>query len=559
MIRSNRVLLAAAVGALFASSAAVAQTYAIAVDAARNQHPISPLIYGVNFASQAALADLNSPLNRNGGNATSRYNWKENASNRAADWYYESIGNTSATPGENLDTFISTSKAGGAEPMITVPMLDWVAKLGVNRSKLASFSQAKYGAQTGNDKQWFPDAGNGILASTGKPITGNDPNDAHVANDTVMQQGGVQRLFNTWGGAANGGPKYYLLDNEHSLWHSTHRDVNPIGATMEQVRDKMIGYGAAVKNADPAAQVVGPEEWGWSGYFYSGYDQQWAKANNYAWPYPDRSAHANMDYMPWLLTELRNRELSTGRRLLDVFSLHYYPQGGEYSSDTTSAKQLLRNKSTRSLWDPNYTDTSWINAKVMLIPRMKSWVSTYYPGLKTALTEYSWGADDHINGATTQADVLGIFGREGLDMAARWQTPAATSPTYKAMKMYRNYDGNKSGFGDVSVSAVAPDPDNLSAFASLRSADGALTVMVINKNLSNTATVNLQLANFAAAATAQAWQLTRSNAITRIADPSVSNAVLTAAVPPQSVTLFVVPASGSAPTGSTTTPPKKRH
>ena len=50
-----------------------------------------------------------------------------------------------------------------------------------------------------------------------------------------------------------------------------------------------------------------------------------------------------------------------------------------------------------------------------------------------------------------QADILGIFGREGLDMGARWTTPAATTPTYKAIKMYRNYDGAKSTFGGSEI------------------------------------------------------------------------------------------------------------
>jgi len=39
------------------------------VDAGLNRHPISPLIYGLAFASTSALADLNCPLNRSGGNA----------------------------------------------------------------------------------------------------------------------------------------------------------------------------------------------------------------------------------------------------------------------------------------------------------------------------------------------------------------------------------------------------------------------------------------------------------------------------------------------------------
>jgi len=44
--------------------------------------------------------------------------------------------------------------------------------------------------------------------------------------------------------------------------------------------------------------------------------------------------------------------------------------------------------------------------------------------------------------------------------------------------MYRNYDGNKSTFGDMSVAAVGPNPDNVSAFAAQRTSDGALTALL---------------------------------------------------------------------------------
>src|SRR5204863_6020088 len=153
----------------------------VSVDAATNQHPINPNIYGVAYASTTALSDLNGPLNRNGGNNTSRYNWLRNADNRAQDWYFESIGDTSAVAGERGDTFIANAKAANAQAMLTVPMLDWVAKLGPNRSTLASFSSAKYGPQTGNDREWLPEAGNGIWTS-GRYVVGNDPNDANVAS-----------------------------------------------------------------------------------------------------------------------------------------------------------------------------------------------------------------------------------------------------------------------------------------------------------------------------------------------------------------------------------------
>ncbi|MGH9657541.1 MAG: glycoside hydrolase family 44 protein, partial [Bryobacteraceae bacterium] len=418
------------------STTLAAQNAAITinVDAAANRRAINPNVYGVAHASTAALSELNVPLNRNGGNNTSRYNWQINGDNRGFDWYFESIPESSAVAGERGDTFIANAKAAGAQAMLTFPIIDWVAKLGPNRSKLAGFSIAKYGPQTGNDWQWMPDAGNGISSPSGNNITGNDPNDANVPNSSVHQRNWAQAIVNKWGTAANGGLKYYILDNEHSIWHSTHRDVHPAGASMDEIRARMLDYAAALKAVDPGALIVGPEEWGWSGYIFSGKDQKYGSENGWSF-LPDRAAHGNMDYLPWLLQQLK----LDGRHLLDIFTVHYYPQGGEFSETVTSSMQLRRNRSTRSLWDPNYTDETWINDKVQLIPRLRNWSDTYYyAGTPIGITEYNWGAENHINGATAQADIWGIFGREGLDIGARWTTPASSTPVYKAMKMYRN-------------------------------------------------------------------------------------------------------------------------
>ena len=525
--------------ALLLTGVALAQnpTATVTIDPNANRHAIDPRIYGVAYGTTTQLADLNVPLNRYGGNNSSRYNWLLNADNRYQDWYFESIGDTSAIAGERGDTFISTTQAAGARAMITIPMLDWVAKLGANRSKLASFSQSKYGAQTGNDAQWFPDAGNGILKSNGQYVTGNDPNDANVASTSSYQQQWLQHITSTFGLSGATAPRYYILDNEHSIWHSTQRDVHPTGATMDEVLARIKDYAAQIRGTDPNALIVGPEEWGWSGYFYSGYDQQYGSLHGWSF-LPDRANHAGADYLPWLLGQLK----ADGRHLLDVFTVHYYPQGAEFSNDVSTTTQLLRNKSTRSLWDPNYVDQSWIGTQVMLIPRLRGWVNAnYYPGTPIGITEYNWGAEPYINGATTQADILGIFGREGLDLAARWTTPDASTPTYKAIKIYRNYDGNKSTFGDTSVSASGPNPDNVAVFAAQRTADSALTVMVINKYLTGNTPVSLALNNFASNGTAQVYQLTSTNAITRLTDLSFSVSTPAFTAPPQSITLLVFP------------------
>ncbi|HEV3082956.1 MAG TPA: glycoside hydrolase family 44 protein [Gemmataceae bacterium] len=516
------------------------------VDVASNVHAIDPNIYGTAFASTAQLADLNIPLNRDGGNASDTYSFAQDATNHGSDWYFESIASGSGN-GQGMDSFVSTTKAGGAKPSITLNLFDWAAKLGSNRSNLGSFSVAKYGAQQSTDPYnsiW----GNGVHTN-GANVTGNDPNDAYVANSPAAEQAWIQHLISSFGDSQHGGVPYYTLGNEPGLWNSTHRDIHPAGDTLPELLNRILSYASMIKALDPGAKILGPEEWGWTNYFISGAD---AAASNWGATYNGLNAEA------WLLDQLRQHDAATGQRLLDYFTLHFYPQGGQFGNDVSTNMELLRNRSTRSLWDPNYVDESWIantginGGKVNLINLMKNWVTTYYPGTRLGISEYNWGAEGDMNGATTQADIWGIFGREGLDLADRWTTPAAGSPAYLAMKLFRNYDGNKSAFGDRSVAATVANPDQVDAFSAIRLSDGALTVLVVNKNLFDpanptaTTQVTVNLSNFAGGA-AQEWQLAAINpsdqtkaAITQLADIPLNGTSFTVNVPQESVEMFVL-------------------
>lgn len=536
-MRPNRlkiVMLAASClasgGQAWAQNAAVT----LAVDASAGRHPISPLIYGVAFASEADLAALNAPLNRSGGNNMSTYSYRHNAQNLDADYYFESYPQGSATPGAEADSFVSSSKAAGARPLLTVPLVGWVAKLGAGQSILPAFPVSVYGAQCSVDP-YDINAGDGLHTDCSTPIAGNNPHLAYDIDSPKLETAWIAHLVKTWGRAGKGGVPYYLMDNEPSIWFSTHRDIHPIGAHADEYRDKVLAMAPIIRKLDPTAQIAAPEEWGWEAYFYSGYDQQYAAAHGYSsWP-DHMTQQAGLDYIPWLLTQWK------ASHAIDVLSVHFYPQGAEYSTDDSAATQALRNRSTRQLWDTAYVSESWINAPVYLIPRLQAWVSQYYAaGTPVALTEYNWGDEANINGATTQADILGIFGWQGLNLATRWESPANTTPTFKAMQMYRNYDGAKSGFGDTSVAVSVPNRDQLSAFAAQRSTDNALTVMVINK-IAGSTPVTLTLAHAGAAGTAQRYQLTAANQIMHLPDLAWTGGSLADTVPGQSVTLYVLP------------------
>ena len=87
--------------------------------------------------------------------------------------------------------------------------------------------------------------------------------------------------------------------------------------------------------------------------------------------------------------------------------------------------------------------------------------------------------------------------------------------------------------------ATVPDPDTVSAFAALREKDGALTVMVINKQLERATRATISLANFAPSGTGEVWRLA-DNQLTRQPDVTYAGGELRADLPAQSIVLFVL-------------------
>jgi hypothetical protein len=529
---------------------------------AAERKPISPDIYGMSNVTDHELArELGVTVARWGGTPQSRYNWKlGNAFNAGRDYYFQNGNYGHVSPADRApsgvpDQQIAADRAYHLTTMIQISTLGWVAK---DDSSVRSLGVPGLGGPPtvpdGDAVAWYDPTANRLRTSVpsrarkGSPFS--DPPD--LRDRTVAQDEWVYHLVRRFGRAADGGVRYYSMDNEPEIWFFEETDVRPAQLGYEQMRDMQLEYANAVKDVDPTALITAPGPFHWMTVMYSPLDRG---NDNYA-THPDFNAHGGVPFLEWWLQQIRQHDERTGRRSLDVLDWHPYPQGNVYSDDVSPAMAALRLRSTRTLWDPTYVEESWIRERMRVIPRFKELIAANYPGTKLGFSEWSWGAEGSVNGALALAEVLGIFAREGLDMACFWGALAYGTPAHYAFKLYGNYDSAGSRFDGSSYFATTTQNELVSCYGA--QPDGrSLLLMVLNKSTDSDVTPTLHVRNATGAlggATprrARVWRYWPGDASRIVPGPDLtltpsntSDLQLTYTFPASSLTLLRIEAGG---------------
>ena len=454
------------------------------------RHPISRYIYGTNQPDWQRQGTLFT-LTRWGGNRITAYNWENNASNAGADWHHQNDGylSTSEVPCEPVRRLVADAFAARAAVIVTVPILGYVA-----RDKLADGDVAK-------TPGYLHERFHRSLPRKGRRFDAwPNLHDAEVYQDEF-----VNWLESTFPKTRRDPSQmiFYALDNEPDLWSQTHTRIHPEKTRYDEIVRLNIEYATAIKGLAPQALVFGPVVCSWDGY--------------------DTLRHApdadDRDFVEYYLTEMHKAEEQTGRRLLDVLDLHWYPeaQGAGVritDDDARTDVAAARVQAPRSLWDPTYVEDSWItnvstHGPICLLPRMQERIDKCYRGTRLAITEYYYGGGDDISGALAQADVLGIFGREGVFAATLWHLGKTDDRFVNAaFAMFRDYDGQGSAFGDVGLAAKTGDVERTSVYASLN-ARGRVVIVAINKSRT-IVSAEMSLKRTPASVYAEVYQLTRN-------------------------------------------------
>jgi hypothetical protein len=546
--------------------------------------PVSPYVYGVNsFAAWEQTTAWG--LLRWGGDAMTDWNWTNNFSNSASDYCFwqgnEGGGTTLAgTVTTGTPSVVSDQKSGVAS-LVTVPILDFVASSAVTNNVYAGSNPPCPGTPSCSGG-----GGNGTAMNVADlDFASTDPKSkAFVANNAtkgsafctattgtcavsttgaVYEDEFVNYMKTNYG---TGAPVFFMLDNEPNYWPATHPEVYPSTGTpgcgtsgtvtFDDVVTRNTTFAKAIKNAWADAKVFGPVV-AQDGILYAG---------DYSDP------NLPTPFSQYYLAQMAAASTTAGHALIDSFDTHYYTSNNmDGSGNPPSGAQCLQ--APRLFWDPNFTDYTaaqtgsidfgYDNTLIdtiyprQMIPRMLGWIAKAYAGNSSmapgfSISEYDMGCEAQIEGGVAQADLLGVFGREGLFGATMWPLKTVANGTtlanypVAAFDLYRNYDGKGGVVGDTTVSATTSDVPDTSVYAFTSSTQaGEVDVVAVNK-LGSATPVTITIANAPSLTTASLYHLVDGTiGVTAVSGPpavscSAGNCTLSYTMPATSATTIVL-------------------
>ncbi len=527
--------------------------------------PVSPYIYGIN-AGDFVSGSTKWGLIRQGGDDDSAYNWTNDYSNAGADYcYFEGPSTTNANlAGRYTDPTgdtIPAAQAKGIAFLATVPVLDFVAATYerntgwdtvTNMSDVCPGTDAVCSSRTGvaanvvdkvntdpgymmalefaykNDGSGMPSGSPAFVAnvpSKGSAFCSCAPGTTScsgcmVGTSPVAQDEFVNFLKVNY--ASGGSPIFFDLDNEPNYWVGTHPELYPNecdsatsgmvkgAVTWDDVTTRNINTGNAVRKAWPDAKIFGPVVSG----------EGMANGGNFN---DTNFVSGKVEFSDYYLKKVAAASVTAGAPVIDVFDVHYYAVGN-------SDAQCL--ESPRLFWDPSTPDISATEANAIdfhygdhsywdmywyprqMIPRLFGKISAAFAGMSTPMpglsfSEYNSGCETDISGGVAQADLLGIFGREGVFAATAWPLKGTTGNYLEAaFDLYRNYDGKGAVVGDTAVSAMTSDKVNTSVYAFTHSGDttGETELVALNKESTSQA-VTIQIASAPSFTTVSVYDL----------------------------------------------------
>lgn len=470
--------------------------------------PISPYIYGINFYSGVTGPPSNLTFDRAGGNRWTAYNWETNASNAGSDYLYENDNylSSSSVAAEGVRSFVAGDQSVGLASLMTVQLQGLVS---ADESGPVSVTNPP-------DLTRFKTVVGKKSTISSVPFTTTPATtDSNVYMDEFVWAMD-QKLPGIFG-ASPTIPTFVSLDNEPELWNSTHLEVqgsSPVSSDNHIA--KTITLTKALKDQFPDLVVFGPVHYGFQG-IYNWQGELTATPTGTNW-FPDK-------YLP----AIKTASDAYGKPLVNVYDFHWYPEIYDASNNRitslsgttlTDAQVQLIVQGPRDLWDATFNDDNnsnpWIyqelgNSPIQILPRLQAKIDSEFPAMKgLSISEYEGGGWNHIAGTIAEADLLGIFGSQGLFAANLWPPSGTYDYALAGFRAFRAFDGSNANFGDTSMQATSSNISSVAVYASADSTvKGRFVFVAINRSTSPQVTA---INGLALSGTASIYQMTATSA-----------------------------------------------
>ncbi|MDO6432693.1 glycoside hydrolase family 44 protein [Flavitalea sp. BT771] len=465
----------------------LAQNVQVNVDLQSNRKPVSPFIYGRNGSISDDPSNPTSPatwqlykdagLNfyrENGGNNLSTYNWRLKLASHP-DWYNNVYKHDWDFAAASLQQNIPS-----AQGMWGFQLLGQAALTTANNFNDWAYNQSQYWSGLGQNL-----AGGGTL----NPAGGSQ---ALVNGDTSLylehwNEDSTTGILNHWFGSGGQGLdsthlRYWNMDNEVEIWSGTHDDVMPVQLDAESFMQRFFAVAKKARALCPGIKLSGPvspNEWQW--YAFGAGPVTGSDGFRYPW-------------LQYFIKRLAEEQQRTGIRLLDVIDLHFYP-GSTNPADIVQYHRVFFDSSYAypEANGVHLVNGGWDNSIQIedVFGRCQNWLNQYMGpgnGVTFGVSETAVNLNNNPNAqAVWYGSTLGEFMKHGVEYFSPWNWEKGM---WETLHLYSRY--NKK----TSIQALSNDELNVSAYATASDANDSITVVLVNRSLTLSKTVTVNLAHF---------------------------------------------------------------
>ncbi|HEY4786378.1 MAG TPA: glycoside hydrolase family 44 protein, partial [Bacteroidales bacterium] len=471
------------IGIMLCSSlnTAFTQNVTVTVNATQNKHAVSPYIYGRNntfdqsaqFYKDAGLLFVR----MNGGNNATKYNWRKKITSHP-DWYnnvygcdWDATSQQIASDFPDMKVMWAFQLIGRTASSTNYNFNDW------------GFNQSKYWSGVNQNL-----AGGGIPDTAKGATKALKEGDVNLYTEPWPSDSTVA-ILNHWFGTNGLGLNknqflYWNMDNEPDVWDGTHDDVMPTLISASDFMDRFIEVAKKAKALFPGIKICGPvttSEWQW-----------------YKWG--SQGITINGKYYCWLeyfIKRCADEEKASGVRVLDVVDLHNYPYAKNGDIDALQLHRMYYDttydypganglKTINGGWDNSQT-------KEYIFKRINNWLTEYFGpnnGITPGISEWSPASSDPNVASVVYGSHLGTFANNGVEYFTPWTW---VTGMWETLHLYSRYEKK------YSVSSTSSLENTVSAYTTVNDNVDSMTVIIVNRDMSSTRNVTVNLSNISIA------------------------------------------------------------